>query len=193
MRVTSAMSVNDRCFRWLQAGAAILLFTTCASGATPPPALPPWTSVPPLVVQAVCSKLQNEGLGGRINVVTTTEPIITRESLLGLAAAADQQSKTDPTQLAAAISAATSKLPVTTEVTPETCDLHAVASAHDSRDDELLLQLSAPFVNPFVRRSTGILARLSLGGEAPQWYWIPLGTKNGVWLVSMPMSLAVPH
>ena len=192
MSVTSAMSVNHRCFRWLQAGVAILLFTTCASAATPP-ALPPWTSVPPLVVQAVCTKLQSEGLGGRINVVTTTEPIITRESLLGLAAAADQQSKTDPTQLAAAISATTSKLPVNVEVTPETCDLHGVASAHDSRDDELLLQLSPPFVNPFVRRSTGILARLSLGGEAPQWYWIPLGSKNGAWLVSMPMSLAVPH
>lgn len=169
-----------------------LLLGTC--GATPrPPALPPWTSIPPTVVQAVCSKLQSEGLGGRINIVTTTEPIITRESLLGLAAAADQQSKNDPTQLAAALSAATTKLPVTVETTSEMCDLHAVASAHDSREDELLLQLSPPFVNPFERRSTGILARLSLGGEAPQWYWVPLGTKNGVWLVSLPLSLAVPH
>lgn len=170
----------------------LLLGATSASAAAPPP-LPPWTSIPPTVVQAVCSKLQSEGLSGRINVVTTTEPIITRESLLGLAAAADQQSKNDPTQLAAAISAATSKLPVSVEVATETCDLHAIATAHDSRDDELLLQLSAPFVNPFVRRSTGILARLSLGGEAPQWYWIPLGTKNGTWLTSLPMSLAVPH
>jgi hypothetical protein len=145
------------------------------------------------VVQALCTKLQSEGLGGRGNVVATTEPLITRASLVGLAAAVDQDPKNDPTQLAAAISATTSKLPVTVEAAPDTCDLQAVASAGEARGDEMLLQLSPPFVNPFQRGSTGLLARLSLGGEAPQWYWVPLGAKNGTWLASLPMSLAVPH
>lgn len=172
--------------------ALALLVLACGSTPPPPPAPTTWTSLPPTIVQALCTKLHAEGMGGTINIVTTTAPLITRESLIGLAAAADAPSKKDQSKLNDVLAVASLKLPIALEGTGA-CELHPIASAAAGHSDEMLLELSAPFVNPFERKSTGLLARLSLAGEAPQWYWIPLGLHNGQWMPSLPMALAVPH
>jgi hypothetical protein len=140
-------------------------------------------------------KLKGEGFIGAVRVVTTTEPLITRESLLGLAEAADVKPRKDPQELAEAMAeAAPKELPI--EIQPaEGCDMQPAASIRELKGDEMVLQFSAPFVNPFVRggAESGVFARLSLAGEAPQWYWVPLKVKDGKWFAGMPRSIAVPH
>jgi hypothetical protein len=161
----------------------------------PPPAtVPQWEAVPAVVVQAMCIKLHTEGMSGPVTVVSSTEPLITRESLMGLGEIADQaDSKKDPSLLATSIAAGSPKLPVTVEV-PEGCEFHAVASVKEVRGDEMVLQISSPLVNPYEKVSAGLFARLSLGGENPQWYWVPLAkTKEGKWVAGTPLSIAVPH
>jgi hypothetical protein len=172
-----------------------LLATSCSLKPPPPATVPQWTAVPAVVVQAMCIKLHTEGMSGAVNVVSSTEPLITRESLIGLGEVAEQQdSKKDPSQVAASLAAGAPKLPVVIEVPEGSCEFHAVASAKEARDDEMLLQLSSPLVNPYERESAGLFARLSLGGENPQWYWVPLAkTKEGKWLAGTPLSIAVPH
>ncbi len=170
-----------------------LLFTSCMLKPPPPATVPQWTAVPAIVVQTMCVKFHTEGMGGAVKVVTSTEPLITRESLLGLAEEGQQESKQDPAQLAASIAAGAPKLPVIVEAQGDTCEFHPVASAKDVRGDEMMLQLSPPLVNPFEHQFAGLFARLSLGGENPQWYWVPLASKNGKWFAGTPLAIAVPH
>jgi hypothetical protein len=47
----------------------------------------------------------------------------------------------------------------------------------------LVVELSAPFVNPFVRGESGLFARMSAGGQGSQWYWIPIAERNGQWAI----------
>jgi hypothetical protein len=155
---------------------------------------PVWTALPPDVARAMCVKLKREGFLGEVRVVMTTEPFITRESLLGLAEAADVHPRKDPQELAAALAEAAPKLPVLIEPA-EGCNMRPAASAHEVASDEMMLQFSPPIVNPFKRGDVGLFARLSLRGEAPQWYWVPLTLKgkDGKWFAGMPYSIAVPH
>ncbi len=174
--------------------AGILLVTGCASTPKkvypPAPAFDTWTSVPAFVVDAVCGKLQSEGLGGTVDIVVTTEPIITRESLFGLAAAAESKTRENPTQVMALAEAGKVKLPLTIEAAG--CELRKIASAGEARGDEMMLQLSPPFLNPYERKSVGLFARLSLGGHSSQWYWVPFGQHEGKWFAGTPLALAVP-
>jgi hypothetical protein len=172
----------------------ILLLAACASSSNKPPVetVPRWTAVPSSIVQAMCTKLHTEGMRNTVNVETTTEPLITRETLIGLAEAAEQQTRQDPEKLAAIINGGKSMIPVTVDG-DGSCSFHPVTRAKDGRTDEMLLQFSPPLVNPFERGSAGVFARLSLAGEAPQWYWVPIRQKNGTWYPGMPMSLAPPR
>lgn len=175
--------------------AGVVLITGCASSTPkkvfpPAPAFDTWTSVPPFVVDAVCGKLQSEGLGGTVDIVATTEPIITRESLFGLATAAESKTRENPSQVMAVTEAGKAKLPLTIEAAG--CEFHTIANARDARGDEMVLQISVPFINPYERKSAGLLARLSLGGQSPQWYWVPFGQHEGKWYAGTPMALAVP-
>src|SRR5260221_10627628 len=86
-----------------------LLATSCMLKPPPPATVPQWTAVPAIVVQAMCVKFHTEGMGGAVKVVTSTEPLITRESLLGLAEEGQQESKQDPAQLAASIASGAPK------------------------------------------------------------------------------------
>ena len=127
---------------WIHRGPLVfvaLLFTSCMLKPPPPATVPQWTAVPAIVVQAMCVKFHTEGMGGAVNVVTSTEPLITRESLLGLAEEGQQESKQDPAQLAASIAAGAPKLPVIVEAQGDTCEFHPVASAKDVRGDEMKL------------------------------------------------------
>lgn len=172
----------------------LLLSTSCAMLKPPPPAqVPVWTALPSTVVQAMCAKLHSEGMGGSVNVVAFTEPLITRESLLGMEEAAGSDAKRDGARVEAAIRAGTTKMPVTIETDGQSCEFRPIPTAKGLRRDEMVLQFSPPFANPFERTEAGVLARLSLAGEAPQWYWIPVASKNDMWFAGNPLSLAVSH
>ncbi len=178
------------------AGAVLALLTGCASSSTPQkvyspaPAFDTWTSVPAFVVDAVCGKLQSEGLGGKVDIVATTEPIITRESLFGLAAAAESKTRENPSQVLAVTEAGKARLPLTIEAAG--CELHKISTVRDARGDDMVLQISPPFVNPYERKSAGLFARLSLAGQSSQWYWVPFGQHEGKWFAGTPLALAVP-
>jgi hypothetical protein len=56
------------------------------------------------------------------------------------------------------------------------CELSSVV---DPPRDELFLQLSDPFVNPFVAGELGILGRLSFGGNpGATWFWAVLERRG---------------
>jgi hypothetical protein len=156
----------------------------------PAPPFETWTSVPAFVVDAVCGKLQSEGLGGTVDIVTTTEPIITRESMFGLAAAAESKTRENPTQVTAVTEAGKVKLPLTIEAAG--CEFRTIANVREARGDEMVVQISVPFLNPYERKSAGLFARLSLGGHSSQWYWVPFGQHEGKWFAATPRALAVP-
>lgn len=56
--------------------------------------------------------------------------------------------------------------------------------------DAMVVELSAPVPNPAAKLSAGLVARISLGGTHPNWYWIELVAVGGGWTVGRVMPLA---
>ena len=56
--------------------------------------------------------------------------------------------------------------------------------------DTMVVELSAPVANP-AHRAAGIVARVTLGGTHPSWYWIELNPRPSAWAVGriFPLSL----
>jgi hypothetical protein len=52
-----------------------------------------------------------------------------------------------------------------------------------------VVELSAPFANPFGKEA-GIVARVSLGGQHPAYYYIPLASRGDHWVVGYVSVLA---
>lgn len=163
----------------------LAIFVACS---TPPAATAP-TNVPSTVIGALCARMHGEGIGGEVTVVRTTEPLITRESMIALANAAYYHGKEDPGRFAEAIAAQLPKMPII--VSSEGCELRAIDTATEARGDAMLLQISGPFLNPFVHGSAGVFARVSLGNEAAQWYWVPVSLRNGAWYAGLPLPINV--
>jgi hypothetical protein len=170
------------------AAITLLLAIRCA---TAPPATPPqWTEVPPSILNALCARLRTEGVSSesQVAIVNQTQPIITANSMLALGR---QYAKGgNATGMADALNQALAPLPVST--TGASCAWTPIAHLDPRRDHErMVVQLSAPFVNPFQRSEAGLFARFSVGGQAPQWYWIPLAEAKGQWMIGgiMPLDL----
>jgi hypothetical protein len=123
-----------------------------------------------------------EGMSGELRVVRNSQPLITSASIEALAEAMFYRGRS-----VAPVTAATS-VPVETQ---GSCSLRAIDAIHPGDSDVMVLQFSSPFANPFVRGQLGVIARLSLGNEAPTWYWIPIGQRSGVWGAAAPLMLAV--
>jgi hypothetical protein len=173
----------------------LLALTSCASAPKPAPAPvaapePVWKTVPFSVLQSLCGVLRAEGVGGQIDVVRTSEPLITRDSMLALAQAEFYRGKDDPSRYASSLTAASQTLPL--ETGSAGCDLRFVDGASAARGDVMLLQVSAPFFDPFARaHGPGLFARVTLSGEAAEWFWIPLAGRGGVWYAGGPLPLGV--
>src|SRR5207244_1340042 len=77
--------------------AAYLLLGSCATAPPPPPA-PAWTEVPRGVLDAFCARLHDEGISAEtaVEVVCTTQPLITPQTISGLAEAAAYANRFDP-------------------------------------------------------------------------------------------------
>jgi hypothetical protein len=91
--------------------------------------------------------------------------------------------------LAEALNAALKPLPL--KITQGgTCSWQPIDRVDPARHHErLTLELSAPFINPFVRGESGLFARMSVGGQGAQWYWIPVAERGGQWMVGRVMPL----
>jgi hypothetical protein len=81
-------------------------------------------------------------------------------------------------------------LPITTE--GATCRWRPIKVAQaDALQDEMIVELSAPSINPFAPKTGGLFARVTVGGQGASWYWITLFPSNGRWVVG-PVYVLVP-
>lgn len=172
--------------RWLLA--VVPLLAACASSppAAPPPAL---TEVPGSVLDVFCARLRDEGFSTEqaLEAVKTTQPLVTAQSIAGLAEAASYTRGYDAVALAQAVR----QDPLLVEVPRANCAWRAVEETAVRSGDTLTVELSSPFANPFVRNSFGLFARVSLAREAATWYWVPLGARDGRWVAGPPILLGV--
>lgn len=180
-------------------GLVVCSLLLAASCATKPPAAPMeaphWSEVPRTAIDAFCGRFHDEGISPQIfiNVVRTTQPLVTSASLRGLAEAAFFSGKIDPAKVAAAVAAGDAPIPV---VVPAggACSWRAIdPSAQKNAIDSMTLEISAPFVNPFARSSAGLLARLSLAGEGTTWYWLPLAQRGVQSAIGSPVPLGMRY
>jgi hypothetical protein len=165
----------------------LLLLTACAS--KPPINPPTWSEVPAVVTDAMCGRLRGEAISAdsTIAIVQTTQQLVTQRSIQALGAMYNRAG--NPSAIVQSMGSLQQALPVRTT---EQCRWMPVASLNPNAHDEMVLQLSSPFVNPFSPQEAGVFARLSLAGRDAQWYWVPMKqAKNGAWLIGMvlPMDL----
>ncbi|SRR5581483_2986260 len=166
---------------------ALFLFAACASA---PPARPPqWSEIPAPILNALCAKLHSEGVSheSQISLLKTTRPLITANSIGGLGRAFGKQG--DSAMMADVLNSSLQPLPLAV-TQGGNCNWRPVDRIDARRDHEtLIVEVSAPFVNPFERGEAGLFARMSVGGQAPQWYWIPVAEHNGAWAIGMVLPL----
>lgn len=163
----------------------LLLAMACASA--PPAKAPPWTAIPPGIVNAICERLATEraATDSTVAIVVKTEPLISGAALRALGHEY-KRSAPIPVDLAA------SALPMPVTLEGASCGWRPIESIDPARHVATpVVQLSRPIVNPFQRTEAGVFARFSIGGRDAQWYWIPLAERKGQWLVGYVMPLAV--
>jgi hypothetical protein len=166
----------------LAARCSLLAIVACAHRPPAPPPLPP-TAVPRAAVDMMCSRMHAEGMAGELRALKMTQPLITPQSVQALAEAMFYRGGSVPPQIAVAGS-----VPVETA---GSCVTHPLDSITSRDSDVMIVAFSSPFENPFVRGQLGVFARVSLGGEAATWYWIPIGQRGGAWGAANPVMLAV--
>lgn len=163
-----------------------LLLAACAS--KPPIAPPVWTEVPAVVTDAMCGRLRGEAISGdaTIAIVETTQPLVSQRSLQSLGAMYNRAG--NPSAIMQSMASLQQPLPVRTT---QQCRWKSIAAVNPDAHDEMVLQLSSPFVNPFAPQEAGVLARLSLAGRDAQWYWVPMAQRKGTgpWLIGMVLPM----
>jgi hypothetical protein len=165
-----------------------LLAISCAHAPAVPFTAPAWTEVPASVSEAMCGRLRNEAISpeGTIVLVRTTQPLVSASSMRSLGHAYTVE--TNGAAPAAVISPSLQPIPVNTIA--GSCAWQLVDRLDPKTTvDTMVLQLSTPFINPFTRHEAGMLARFSIGGQASQWYWIPLGERKGQWAIGYILPL----
>ena len=163
-----------------------LLFFVAACATTTqiePPDVPDWESVPAGVTAAFCQRLQMDGIGANgaeVSLVKVTQPIASPAALANLG---------KPKRRVAIVHRA---LPIATMTGgPTSCAWKQIDAIDPSRQhDSMVVELSAPVPNP-ARPSAGIVARVTLGGTHPNWYWIELLPRPQGWTIGriFPISL----
>jgi hypothetical protein len=138
--------------------------------------------VPRAAVEVMCTRMHAEGMNGELRVVRKSQPLITASSIEALADAMFYRGRS--------VAPLTAEPTVPVEI-QASCSPLPIDTINPRDSDVMVLQFSSPFANPFVRGQLGVIARLSLGNEAPTWYWIPIGQRNGVWGAAAPLMLAV--
>ncbi len=170
---------------------ALLLLAACATATAPPKKAPEWTTVPAPILNAFCARLRGEGVArdSQILVLKMTQPLITASSIDGLGQAFFKRGNS--VMMSEALNAVVKPIPLTIP-TSGSCTWLPIDAVDRRRDHErIILELSTPFVNPYSRGESGLFARMSVGGQAAEWFWIPVAERNGEWAIGMvlPMEL----
>lgn len=172
---------------WRLVAFLALALASCATA--PPPPLTAPESVPPAVLEALCGRLRIDAIASTapLAIVSETRPLATQQSMTALAITA--RGRVASGRIAASAVEANRVLPLA--VHNGQCTWRPVAAAElDRYRDEMLVELSAPAVNPFDPRQAGLFARVTVGGEGASWYWISLAPYGGQWAVG-PVSVLV--
>jgi hypothetical protein len=173
---------QSACAGW-RAGATLLLALLAACAHKPPPPTPiPPPAVPRAAVDAMCGRLKSEGVNGEMRALKMTQPLVTPESVMALAEAMSYSGHAKP-QISVPAS-----VPVETS---GSCVTRALDSVGPRDSDVMVAAFSSPLENPFARGTLGVFARVTLGGEAATWYWIPIGPRGGTWAAASPIMLAL--
>lgn len=159
-----------------------LLLAGCATPGAPPIEPPPWPAIPPGVLDAFCSRLQMDAIatGSPLAIVRTTSSLATPQSMSALAlTATGRVTNRRVGQSAAEMNRA---IPIITEGSACQWKPFAAEHLHNVRD-EMVVELSAPGLNPYSAREGGLFARVSVGGQAASWYWLSLYPRGERWVV----------
>ena len=166
----------------LTAAALLLLLTACTTRPPAPPLVAP-DSVSAAVLEGLCGRLRIDAIASPtapLAVVSETRPLATRESMGALAMTARGRVKGN--RIPASAVEANRTVPVT--VRNGQCTWRAVAPAQiDGHRDEMLVELSAPAINPYAPKEAGVFARVAVGGDGASWYWISLHPYGDQWAV----------
>lgn len=182
------MTRSSLLIRALAPALCTLILSACATKPPPPPVTAPaWDAVPAGVLDVLCSRLQMDAIAGRaeLAIVETTRPLGTAEAMSALSRTG--RGNTSSNRLAASASEANRVMPVVTE--GSSCSWRPIAATQiRNTRDEVLLEISAPLLHPFLSKQAGLFARASVGGEGASWYWVALSPHGEGWRV---VSVAV--
>ncbi len=156
----------------LAAALVVLLLTACATSRTPlaPPA---WDVVPAGITDALCQRLQSDRFADALVMVKVTQPIVTSRSLAALFPMQRRPLEITPPP--------TRAIPV--DLAGASCRWKSIdAAQRDRYADSVVVDLSAPLLNPADEREAGLFARVTIGG-AHEWYWIALRPQDGAWML----------
>lgn len=161
----------------------LLLVLACASTQPEGPTVPEWDAIPAGVASAFCQRLQMDGIGTigtEVAIVKVTQPIASGGALANLG---------KPRRKVAIVHRA---VPVaTSSAGAGACAWKPIDALDPRREhDSMVVELSAPVANP-AKDGAGIVARVTLGGTHPSWYWIELLPRGGGWTIGriFPLSL----
>ena len=160
---------------------ALIALAACAHNPPPPPPTPP-AMVPRAAVDAMCSRMHAEGINTELRALKTTRPLITPQALEALGSAMFYSGHAK-----ASITTAES-VPVDTA---GSCVGRAIDAVTPNDSDVMVLEFSPPLVNPFQHGQLGVFARVSLGNEAPTWYWVAIGGHGETWAAASPIMISV--
>jgi len=157
-----------------------------------------WSSIPSGVLDVLCaSSIRNEGIGRQttINVVPRSQSLVSTASLVGLRRAyfvKPGKGLANTPQIAQSIAGGLTSIPIEVPAAGRSCNWATLEHFDRARDnDKMILQISAPFANPYSKTEWGAFARLTVGGEAATWFWVPMRTKDGVVAIGHAMELDV--
>lgn len=155
----------------------LLLLTACASAPPPPVAkAPEWDMIPPGVTDLLCARLQMDALAtGTVSAVRITQPLVNAESVAAL-----RSSISSPKAVRHPVTPQLINRAIPILFGPR-CAWKALDVFDPRPSDEMLVELSAPIINPVIPSEAGIFVRVTLGGEHPAWYWIALVPKDDQW------------
>lgn len=163
----------------------VLLLAACASQPPAPPVTAPlWDTVPPGVAEGLCRRLQSDALAtGEVLIVKVTQPLLSPDLVVALGSSVTHRGRTQP--MPPLLNRA---IPVAT--TPSSCSWKPIDVRDlDRNADMMIVELSAPVLNPYRSGEAGVFARASLAGQHPAWYWIPLAQRGDRWTPGIAMVL----
>ncbi|HWW62429.1 MAG TPA: hypothetical protein VN181_13740, partial [Thermoanaerobaculia bacterium] len=134
-----------------------------------------------------CRRLHDDAIatGGTLGIVTTTRPLATTTTMTALAQA--HFKRANAARVVEAMTDSHGSIPVS--VANGSCTWQPISDIAPAHRDMMIVELSSPVANPYARNEAGLFARVSLGGEDPSWYWIPLTQRGGDWAVGHILPL----